>query len=431
MNQKKNPHRPISIALSPNTERDDIVLAQKLLLNPAYLVKGTAASQLEDKFKKFLGVKFAYTFRSGRGALYAALQTLGLGAGDEVILQAYTCAAVPNAVLWTGATPIYADIDRETFNMSVDDLSKKITDKTKTIIVQHTFGLPADMRRIMLLAKKRNITVIEDCAHSLGSAYDRKLTGTIGDMAIFSFGRDKVISGVVGGMLVTNNFFLSKKIESVREKLTLPSPLWVVKQLLHPLLLNHVILPNYNRAKFGKALLESLKTIGIFPKAIYKAEKTGGKAEQLLGLMPNAMAVLALHQLRKLHKFNDHRTRLVQFYDQALRLFEKAKLIKLPQGNDRQKNSHHIYLRYTILTPHAKAILANGRKKNILLGDWYRPTIAPHGVNYDALRYNPSSCPEAEAASAESLNLPTHINISDRDAEKIVHFLKQELKKYI
>lgn len=423
-----NKYKPLSIALSPNTERDDILLAKKLLTNPVHLVKGSGPARLEEKFRDMLGVKYTYAFRSGRSALYAALQTLNLRPEDEVVLQSYTCAAVPNAILWTGATPVYADIEKETFNVSVEDLAGKITEKTKAIIVQHTFGLPADMRRIMLLARKRNITVIEDCAHSLGSTYtingEEKPIGTIGDMAVFSFGRDKVISGVVGGMLVTNNFFASKKIENLRKKMKLPSPIWVVSQLLHPLILNQVILPTYNMAKIGKGMLEALKIIGVFPKAIYKAEKTGGKAGNLLGLMPNAMAVLALHQLKKLEKYNDHRREAAQYYDSQLRSLEKTKLIKLPKTN---KNSRHIFLRYTILTPHARAIVAKGRKLNILLGDWYRPTIAPHGVNFDAMRYNPASCPIAEEASAESVNLPTHINIKESDAKKIVNFLKREL----
>lgn len=425
MNPNMTKYRPISTALSPNTERDDIVLAKKLLLNPKHLVKGSAVHRLEEKIKELLPIKYAYTFRSGRSALYTALQVLNLKDGDEVITQSYTCAAVPNAILWTGASPVYADIDKDTFNISIEDLAQKITSKTKAIIVQHTFGYPADLRRVQLLAKKRGITIIEDCAHSLGATYDGKNVGTYGDMAIFSFGRDKVISGVVGGMLVTNHFFYSKKIESIRSKLKLPSALWVVKQLLHPLLLNHVILPTYDMASLGKAILESLKTVGIFPKAIYKAEKTGGKAAELLGLMPNAMAVLALHQLRKLHKFNTHRAHLAKFYEESLKPL--GKLVKLPKT---PRNGTHIFLRYTILTPNAASIVRRGRKENLILGDWYRPTIAPEGVNFDAMRYNPSSCPNAEEASIESINLPTHINIKHHDAEKIVHFLKRQLKKY-
>ena len=120
-----------------------------------------------------------------------------IGEGDEVLVQAFTCVAVPNSVLWAQATPVYADIDA-TLNIDPIDVEKKITNRTKAIIVQHTFGIPADMDALVALAKKHNILLIEDCAHSLGATYKGKKVGTFGDAAFFSFGRDKVVSSVFG-----------------------------------------------------------------------------------------------------------------------------------------------------------------------------------------------------------------------------------------
>src|SRR5581483_4013141 len=113
--------------------------------------------------------------------------------------QAFTCVAVPNSVLWTGAKAIYADID-ETGNLDPKDLEKKITKKTKAVIIQHTFGIAANMDAIQKVLKGKKIILIEDCAHALGASYKGKKLGTFGEFAFFSFGRDKVISSVFGGM---------------------------------------------------------------------------------------------------------------------------------------------------------------------------------------------------------------------------------------
>lgn len=417
-------YRPINIALSPNTERDDIVLASKLLKNPLHLVKGRAARRLEEQLEEFLPIKYAFSMRSGRSALYAALQAIDAKPGEEILLQSYTCAAVPNAILWTGAKPIYVDIDEDTFNISVKDLEKKITSKSKAVIVQHTFGLPADLKKILSIAKKRNLILIEDCALSLGAKYgaehDAKNVGTFGDINIFSFGRDKVISGVTGGMIVTNNSALAQRIADIRSKLDLPSYAWTAKQLLHPILMNLLILPTYNMASIGKIILETLKTIRIMPKAVHKAEKVGEKTQSLLGLMPNALALLALRQFKKLSKFNNHRKKIAEIYDKELKTLEN-KNFTLP---DRAEDSEHIYLRYTIKTKHARDILNYARKENIILGDWYRPSIAPHGVSFAKMQYDPDTCPIAEHISRESLNLPTNINIRESDALKITNLIK-------
>ena len=123
--------------------------------------------------------------------------------GDEVIVQAFTCLAVPEVVIWCGAKPVYLDID-ESLNLDIRLLEKSISSKTRIIIVQHTFGIPAKIDMIKKIAQKHNIILIEDCAHSLGAKYNSQKIGTFGDAAFFSFGRDKVISSVFGGLAFIN-----------------------------------------------------------------------------------------------------------------------------------------------------------------------------------------------------------------------------------
>src|SRR5258708_1144887 len=151
--------RPIAIGLSPNTQKDDIILALRLLCMPWQYVRGSAAKELERWFRTYFKLSYAVAFINARSALYAILHCLHIKQGDEVILQAFTCVAVPNAIIATGAKPIYVDID-QSLNINPDLIEKKITKKTKAIIVQHTFAIPANMDAIGKIAQKYAIHVI-------------------------------------------------------------------------------------------------------------------------------------------------------------------------------------------------------------------------------------------------------------------------------
>src|SRR5260221_86983 len=178
--------------------------------------KGFASSKLEKWFEKYFGVKKAVGFNSGRGALYAVCKALTITDGDEIIVQAFTCAAVVQAILTTGARIVYADCGSD-FTLSLESVKKSITLKTKAIIVQHTFGIPADMNELLDLAKKYKIFLIEDSAHSIGSMYNGKKIGTFGVASIFSFGRDKAFSCVSGGIAMTNDTKVAAALEKFQK----------------------------------------------------------------------------------------------------------------------------------------------------------------------------------------------------------------------
>jgi len=158
--------RPIAIGLSPNTTGTDVRLSLSLLVRPWKYTRGYAAERLEGWFEKYFGVPFAISFNSGRSALYTILKAMDIHEGDEVILQAFTCVVVPNAIIALGAKPVYVDID-ETFTMRAHDLEKKITKRTKAVIVQHTFGIPTQMDDILRITKRHKIPIIEDAAHTI------------------------------------------------------------------------------------------------------------------------------------------------------------------------------------------------------------------------------------------------------------------------
>jgi len=413
--------------LSPNTEKDDIQLAFKLLFQPWHWKKENLTnypggekvkflSQLEEKFKKYLEVKYAISFNSGRSALMAILNSLGLEKGNEVLLQAFTCNAAVNPIIWSDLRPVFVDCDEKTFNIDLEDLERKITKNSKVLMVQHTFGLPADMDEILKICRKSNLILIEDCAHSLGAEYKGKKVGTFDKAAFFSFSRDKVISSVYGGMAVTNDDNLAKKLEEYQEKIGYPSYFWIKQQLLHPVLMNWLILPTYQ--PFGKHLLILFQWLQILSKAVHWKEKRGRKPGYFPKKLPNALAILALNQFKKLENFNKHRKEIADFYYNEL----KDSSFELPPDPEDRKQ---VFLRFTIKHSKAHEIIKRAWQKNLLIGDWYTTSIAPHDTKLEKIQYILDSCPKAERLSKETFNLPTHINISQKEAKKIIDFIKK------
>jgi len=422
--------KPISISLSPNTEKDDIDLALKLILNPGEwkirvnprsYPRKSASTILEEEFKKYLGVKYAISFNSGRSALMAILKAIEIKKDDEVLLQAFTCNSAVNPILNLVAKPVFVDID-ETLNLDPKDLKKKITEKSKAVMIQHTFGWPAKIDEISEVCKKYNLYLIEDCAHSLGAKYKDRFCGNFGDVSFFSFGRDKIISSVFGGIAVTNDKKIGERIKEFQEKLDFPSNFWIFQQLLHPILTNYLILPAYGlNSALGRIILGLFHILKILSKGVYKKEKKGKIPKYFPKKFSNALAILALNQFKKLERFNEHRREIANFYEDELK---NTKFI-LPLAKSRE-NITPTFMRYPILTNlDPEKILREARKRKIYLDDGWRKTpIVPPDTKIDKMKYILGSCPKVEEIVPKIFNLPTHINISKEDAKKIIEFLK-------
>ena len=439
--------RPVSISLSPNTEKDDIFLALKLIFQPWHWKIGvyprldprkSASTILEEEFKKYLGAKYAFSFNSGRSAFLVILESLDLKKNDEVLLQAFTCNAAVNPIIWAGLKPVFVDCDERDFNIELEDLKRKITPRSRVVMVQHTFGLPANIAEILEICQKNNLILIEDCAHSLGAKYRNRKIGTFGKAAFFSFSRDKVISSVYGGISTTDDEVLAKKLKEFQKKIGYPSYLWTLQQLFHPVLMNFLILPAYSFLRLGKTLLSIFQWLQILSKAVHWKEKRGKKPGYFPKRLPAALAYLASNQFRKLEKFNNHRKKIAKFYFKSL----KDSSFELPQAfedyNPPTASSHpapnlgagwaprdHIFMRFTIKHQKAHQIIKRAWQKNILIGDWYTTPIAPYDTKLDKMEYILGSCPKAEKLAKITLNLPTHINISQEKAQKIVDFLQK------
>ena len=414
-----NPLRPISISLSPNVQADDIKLAVSVMAQPADFKEGPAIAELENEVKNYLGVKHAHSFNSGRSSLMAIMKALGLPDGSQVLLQAFTCNAAVNPIRWAGLEPLYVDCDQN-YNLSVEDLKKKITAKSRAVMVQHTFGQPADMDEIKKFCDENNLILIEDCAHSLGAEYKGKKVGTFGRAAFFSFGRDKMISCVYGGMAVTDDDKLSQKIAAFQEECGYPDADWVSQQLKHPILMEKIVLPTYSI--FGKLILRYFQWAHVLSKAIHWKEKRGLVPDYFPKRLPNALAVLAVNQFKKLGAFNTHRHELAEFYYCELK---NSGYILPPRLSDRKA----VYLRFAIRHDNAAKIIKKAWSKNLLIGDWYRTPVDPFDTLPETVGYKQGSCPNAEEFSGKMINLPTHINILKKEAKKVVKFIVNQDNK--
>lgn len=417
-----NPYKPISISLSPNTEKDDILLVLKLLFQPwRWKIAENRSLQFEEEFRKYLGVKYAFSFNSGRSALLAILEAMEIKEDDEVLLQGFTCNSAVNPILAKKAKPVFVDVG-ETINMDPNDLKRKITSKSKAVIIQHTFGYPAEITEISDICKKYKLFLIEDCAHALGAKFSGKLCGTFGDVAFFSFGRDKIISSVFGGMAATNNEEVGDCLKNFQEKLDFPSQFWIFQQLLHPILMTYLVLPAFGLNQyFGRIVLGSFHKLSILSKAVAKSEKRGEFPTGFPKKFPNALAVLAENQFKKLERFNRQRREVANFYEKELKDTNFVlPLAKPPKGKTPN------FMRCPVLAKkNTSEILKEARKRKIYLDDgWRKAPIVPPDTDLSKMRYNLGGCPRAEEIAKNIINLPTHINISPKEAKKIIEVLK-------
>ncbi|MEK6871394.1 MAG: DegT/DnrJ/EryC1/StrS family aminotransferase [Nanoarchaeota archaeon] len=204
---------PVCVPYLPGNEKKYVLDA----LNTNWISSaGTYLDKFEEEFSKFCGSTYGVSCANGFAALHLACIAIGLQKGDEVIVPTFTMSAPVNAVILTGATPVFVDADKETFCIDAEKIEKKITRKTKAIIAVHIYGHMAAMNKIMHLAKKYDLKVIEDAAEAHGAEYHDKKAGSIGDIGCFSFYANKILTTGEGGMCITNNKDYAEKMKKIR-----------------------------------------------------------------------------------------------------------------------------------------------------------------------------------------------------------------------
>lgn len=195
---------------------DEEIEAVTEVLKSGMLAQGPKVDEFEKKFAEYSEAKYGIATSSGTTALHTALVAAGVERGDELITTPFTFAATSNSILYSDATPVYADIDPKTFNLNPEKIEEKITDKTKAIVPVHLYGQPADMDPILEIAEKHDLKVIEDAAQAHGSTYKGKKIGSIGDLGCFSFYPTKNMTTGEGGMVTTNDDDLAEKSAMIR-----------------------------------------------------------------------------------------------------------------------------------------------------------------------------------------------------------------------
>ncbi len=383
-----------------------------LTIKLPYLRFGWEVDKLKQNFKKYLNAENSklFVFYNGRSALFWALKWLPKDDKNEIIVSAYTCVSVINAIKQAGFKPVYADIDK-TLNTPLDSIKKVYSPATKAIIVQHTFGNPAEIDEIVRFAHNHNLLVIEDCAHALGASIWPKKVWTFWDMAIFSSWRDKVFSSVTGWYLLINNenIHISPKLFPVSRKLAL--------QNLAYNLIAYLAWKTYD-IKLWKLLMYVANKFHLIPPILTPNEKACNFTNFYYQL-PNSLAYLANRQLALVDKMNSHRINLAKIYSDKL----KDKF-EFPQT---KSFYHNIYFWVPIFVKDAnlwKKLVEKGKKQGIYFGIyWSGQNIVPQGTDLKSCDYHLWSCPNAEKLAKQILILPNHYQVSLKDAEKVVKFL--------
>lgn len=358
----------------------------------------------EKEFANKVNTEFAFSFGAGRMGLYAILEALDIKEGDEVIIPAYTCVVVPNAILYRKATPIYIDIDPQTLNIDVSLIEKSISPRTKAILAQHTFGMPCEFSSIRSIADRHGLLVIEDCAHALGAKYEEKPVGSLGDVAFFSTDHSKITSTFIGGMITTSNFEIAERIKRIQ----LESEFLPIKQHRKVLLgfISEFPLFSGRFYWFGKFVMAVLNRLGLV--FFWRDEQMLNKPNHYPypARLSSAQAILGLSQLSMLDENIKHRRSICRLMEQSLGFrygtYDNSACLRYSfYASDRQEFEYRFSFHWD-------------------LGVWFTSVV--HGKNDDwhDVCYTKGSCPHAEYAARHLVNFPTHQRISLRVVERII-----------
>lgn len=392
-------------------------LALRLYLRPPPAEPGVSVEAFEHAFARAVSVPHAIAFGSGRVALWAILRALGTGADDEVVIPGYTCVAVPNAVRFAGARPVYADIDPDTFNVTAATCERLLTARTRALVVSHTYGLPAPVEELRALAEARGLWLIEDAAHALGSQYRGQPVGSLAHAAFFSTEHSKTISTGLGGVATTKDPALAARLRSVQAACPPPGTARVRRLLIPHLAFG--LCCRTRRHRLGEWLLYRSRLYRRAEWSTTDAELEGREPPGYRWRMGEAQARLGLEQLRRLPRLNAARAATAKAYAAAL----QARGLNSPAAPGAD---HPVYVRFPYLARRRPALLAAARAAGLELGLWFEAPVHPRETNLAAVGYTGGNCPIAERTSRQIVNLPCHPDVNAADVARYVDLLARE-----
>ncbi len=345
----------------------EVLRSGDLSLGPYY-------KKFEEKFAEFVGTKYACAVSSGTAGLHLAMIAAGIKKGDEVITTPFSFIASANCILYVGAKPVFADIEPITYNIDPLKIEKKITKKTKAILVVHIFGQAADMSPILKIAKKHNLKIIEDACESIGAKYKGKNVGTFGESAVFAFYPNKQITTGEGGMLVTSNKKIYDLCSSLRNQGRAENMRWLDHERL-----------GYN----------------------YR--------------MDEMSAAVGLAQMEKINFLIKERQKIARLYNKHLARY--SNFIQVPRVG---KYRTHTYFVYAVKLKNPKIrrddVIKELQEEGISTKA-YLPSIHLFSFYKKMFGYKKGDFPVSEAASDSSLALPFYIGLKEKDIKYIVNSL--------
>jgi dTDP-4-amino-4,6-dideoxygalactose transaminase len=372
-------------------------------------------SQFEGSFARWLGATSAFAFWKGRVALYAILRALGVGEGDEVILPGYTCVMDVNPIKYVGARPVYVDIEPVTYNMDVGLLEKVISPRTRVILAQHTYGYPCEMDKLLEIAGRRGIPVVEDCCLALGSKYKGKKCGTFGQAAYFSFQWNKPFTTGIGGMVATSDPALAARVRKVCDAELAPPPAKAALMLAAQRLAYRTLIYPRTTA-LATSVFRWLTRRGVVVGSSSTSEFTPTMPEGFFAHMSAGQARAGLRQLKKVERNIAHRIEMARVYDSLIR---KAGWASPPLPDTMEP----VLVRYPVRVANKARAVTEAPGRFVELGTWFESPLHPIETPLDRYDYVEGQCPVAEKACREVVNLPTHPRANEATARRSVEFV--------
>lgn len=361
-------------------------------LRSGWITTGPKVKRFEDAFKAYIGAPYAVPLSSATAGLHLTLLALKIKEGDEIITTPMTFASTVSMIILAGATPVLADIEPGTLNISVDEIRRNITPRTRAIIPVHFAGQSCDMDPIFDLAREHHLTIIEDAAHAVGTEYKGRKIGTFDSISIFSFHPNKNITTGEGGMVCTPDETLAEEISLL---------------------------------KFHGMSREAWKRFAASGSPNYDIMLPGFKYN-----MMDIQAAIGIHQLPRLDGFIDRRREIAEYYN---RIFAQVPELALPvYASYQQRHAWHLYtplVKTELLTIDRDRFMAELKERNIGTGLHYR-AIHHHSWYRERLGLTDSDLPVASYASDRILSLPLFPNMTDQDAADVTEAVIDVISRF-
>jgi dTDP-4-amino-4,6-dideoxygalactose transaminase len=371
-------------------EEDDIQAVLEVLRSN-WIISGPKVAEFEEKFREYLGCRYAIALNSCSACLHVLLASLNIGEGDEIITTPFTFVATLNAILYQKATPIFVDVREDTFNMDPEKIEEAITKNTKAILLVHYGGQPAQLDEIYEIAKRYNILVLEDAAHAIGAEYKGKKIGSFGKGVCFSFHAVKNIISGEGGMIATDSIEVAQKAKKLR---------------------------------FFGIETDAWKRAKSEDYWFYEVTEFGFKYN-----MMDTQAAMGISQLKKVERFQKIRDSYAQMYNQAFKDLEE---IEIPTILPEVKTSWHLYvikLNLDKLSINRNEFVRRLRDLGVGSNVHYLP-LHMHGYFQNHLPYKYGDFPVCEDLYKRIVSLPLYQKLKKEEVEIVIEKVFQLIKKY-